>query len=492
MPLQTSSTPARAGSTLASFGCLLGIGLVFGLPGLFGLVMGIRSYPTDPKAISGIIVGGVFTLLGTALVLTALFGYGSAKTHDALKAANPDKPWMWREDWATGNIKDSNKGAAIAFWIFALIWNGVSFPIAIAMKSKMAQEPLALFILLFPLVGVFLLVAAIKQTVRALKYGTSRLHLERVPIVPGRAFRGDIQLTTDVIPENGYHLRLVSIHSVTTGRGKSRSTHDTVMFDSEITVDTSSAMRGPNGTRVPFQMAIPPDSHPTNESDWSSRYFWRLTVSAATPGVDYSANFDIPVFATGEAVDANEFESFQQRRRAAVVRHTVKEASGVAISRLPGGGQEYQLAPAKTAGSVFKSLLFIAIWNAILVALVHYGAPWGFAAFFIVIDVLLLIGSIDFFAGKTTVAVDRAGVRVRKTWFGKGGTQSFAADSIASIDATAISAQNGSSYGIMLKLRDDKTERLGAYIQDRESADIVAAKMMADLGRDRVSRETDM
>lgn len=452
--------------------------------GLLALVSGVRLYP-DRSAMAGIIVGAIFMLIAALLVAGVWHGAVASRRKDALQAANPGKPWMWREDWASGIITDSNRAGVIALWIFAIIWNAVSFPIAITQRKEIfGPNHLALFILLFPVAGVFVFYGAVYQTLRSMKFGTSKCHLERVPIVPGRLFRGDIQINTDLQPENGYHLRLVSIHSVTTGRGRSRTTHETILFDNELTVDASAAMRGPNGTRVPFQFATPPDSQSTNETNLSNRYFWRLSVTAAMPGIDYAAQFEVPVFQTGEAADGAEFEAFQHRRRAEVVRHTVKEAAGVAVKRLPGGGEEFQLTAAKTFGSVFKSLLFLAIWNAGLVALIHYGAPWFIDGFFIVIDLLLLVASIDYFAGKTTVTVDRAGVRLRKTWFGQGGTQSIAADSIASIDAMAISAQNGSSFGVMLKLRDNTTQRVGAYIQDRESADIIAAKMMADLGRD--------
>jgi hypothetical protein len=53
---------------------------------------------------------------------------------------------------------------------------------------------------------------------------------------------------------------------------------------------------------------------------------------------------------------------------------------------------------------------------------------------------------------------------------------------IASIDGTTAGA-NSKSFGVTLKLRDGDTQLLGTNLPDRENADTVAAKMMADLAK---------
>lgn len=483
MPSQPVTSTSGVSSRLG-FGCLILFALPFAGGGLLALVQGIRLYGTKPDAIVAIIVGGVFTLVGLLLMLGAWYGASASAKKNALQAQNPGKPWKWRDDWADGVIKDSNKGSAIGIWIFAVIWNSVSFPAALlVVRPELAKENLlALLVLLFPLVGIILLISAIYQTLRGMKFGTSTCHLERVPIVPGRAFHGHIQLNTDAAPENGYRLRIASIHAVTTRRGRNRSTTEHLLWDDEIAVDASAAMRSPMGTRVPFQFATPPDSHVTDDSDSYDRYSWRLSASAEFPGVDYAAQFDIPVFQTGEAVDGSEFAAFEHRHRVEAARQQVGAASGVQITTLPGGGEEFRIQARKTSGSAFGSLLFLGIWNAAIVVMIHFHAPWGIPAVFIALDLLIIAGSIDYFLGRSTVTVDAAGVRVRREWLGAGSTKSYDAPTIASIDGTPA-GQNSTSFGVTLKLTDGSTRLLGAYLPDRESADVVAAKMMADLGR---------
>lgn len=242
-------------------------------------------------------------------------------------------------------------------------------------------------------------------------------------------------------------------------------------------------MRSPMGTRVPFQFATPPDSHPTDDRDTYDRYLWRLSASARLPGVDYGAQFDLPVFQTGQEVDGSEFAEFQQRHRAEAGRHQIAPASGVEITRLPGGGEEFRIHAKKTFGGVLGSLLFLAAWNAAIVAMIQFHAPWGFPAVFIALDLLFVVSTFDYFFGRSTIEVDASGVRVRKQWFGVGpAPKSYEPAMIASIDGTTAGTDS-KSFGVTLKLTDGGARILGANLPDRESADTVAAKMMADLGR---------
>lgn len=110
-------------------------------------------------------------------------------------------------------------------------------------------------------------------------------------------------MKTDAVPQNGYRLRIASLRVVTTRSQRRSATGgsatEKVLWDQEIVVDASAAMRSPAGTRVPFQFTTPADAQVTDESDSYNRYLWRISASARFPGVDYSAQFEVPVFKTG-------------------------------------------------------------------------------------------------------------------------------------------------------------------------------------------------
>jgi hypothetical protein len=483
--MQSQLMSAKSGgSSRAPLGCLMLFGLPFVAGGLLALREGVREYGTKPDAIVPIIVGGVFTTVGLLVILGAWYGTAASTRQEALKTQNPGQPWMWREDWARGFAKDSTRGTAIALWVFTILWNAVSFPAAFLVfrPEVLKENRLVLFVLLFPLVGVGMLVAAIYQTLQSMKFGTSICHLGGVPIVPGRVFRGEIELHNEGAPANGYRLRLSCVRSVTTRTGKNRSTNETVLWDEEIVVEASAAMRSPVATRVPFELATPPDSQPTDEHDSYDRTFWRLTASAELPGVDYGAQFELPVFQTGEKVDGHEFAAHEQHHRAEAAHREFAPTSGVEITGLPGGGEEFRIHARKTVGAVVKSLVFLGIWNAGIVAMIHFHAPWGFPAVFIALDLLFIVSSIDHLFGRSIISVDKSGVRVQRQWPGMSSTKAYEAATIESIDGITA-GQSGSSFGITMKLRDGNTNALAGYLPDRESADAVAAKMMADLGR---------
>lgn len=483
MPLQQGSVRSPAPGRLA-LGCVVAFGLTFAGCGLLALVQSAQQYATNSNPIVGIVTGGVFMLAGLGIVIGALYGAGNLKRTAALQTAHPDQPWMWRDDWANGAIRDTNKQNTIGLWVLAIIWNAISFPIAFVAAPQVADENkwMVMLVLLFPFAGVIMLISAIYQTLRSMKFGTSVCHLERVPIVPGRLFRGDVQLNSDAEPGGGYRLRIMLINAVSTRTGKNRSTSERLLWDAETVVTSSAAMRSPMGTRVPFQFATPPDAHPADDSDSCNRYLWRLSATAELPGVDYSAQFELPVFLSGAMADGSEFAMFEQRHRADAARQAIAPAAGVEISRLPGGGEQFRINAKRKFSSNLGSLMFLIIWNAAIAAMIHFDAPWGFPAVFIVIDLLLIAASIDYFFGRSTVSVNATGVQVRKEWFGSGSTKNYPAATIASIDGETA-GQDSKSFGITMRLRDGGSRNLGSYLPDRESADAVAAKMMAGLGR---------
>src|ERR1051325_2244864 len=111
------------------FGCLIVFGLPFAAMGLLSVYAGIRD-SAKPNAHVAVIVGGVFTVVGIGIMAGGWYASKFVAKTDAVKVNHPNKPWMWREEWASGVITDSNKAGTIVFWIFALLWNAVAFPIA--------------------------------------------------------------------------------------------------------------------------------------------------------------------------------------------------------------------------------------------------------------------------------------------------------------------------------------------------------------------------
>src|SRR5206468_1655197 len=131
---------------------------------------------------------------------------------------NPDQPWMWRDDWAANSIREHGGLMVGALWLFAIVWNLISFPILFAVPFENVREkPVVAIVFLFPIVGVVLLIAALYQSARRAKYGASICHVDRVPIVPGRVFHGEIQTRVRDMPANGFQIHLSCVRRLTSG-----------------------------------------------------------------------------------------------------------------------------------------------------------------------------------------------------------------------------------------------------------------------------------
>src|SRR5205085_6928441 len=101
-------------------------------------------------------------------------------------------------------------------------------------------------------------------------------------------------------PENGVVITVACVHRITTGSGKSRSTNEEMLWSSELTVAGASTMQTMEGLRVPFSIGIQGDARECDISDSNNEIVWRLNAKADLPGIDYAAQFDIPVFRTAE------------------------------------------------------------------------------------------------------------------------------------------------------------------------------------------------
>ncbi len=245
----------------------------------------------------------VFGGIGFGLLAGGAAAYRQERTRAALASAHPDKPWMWKADWAAGQIVSSTKTAMVGSAIFALFWNLVSAPLWIVLPGEIVRKGnhWALLGLVFPAIGLVLVAWALFCLIRWLKYGQSVFQMAAVPGQIGGQLAGVIRTSAKVRPEDGFHLALRCVRRLTTGSGKQRSTSEHVLWQDEQTVmhellDDQTAV-----SAIPVVFQIPADCKPCDDADPNDQIVWRLTASAKVPGIDYSATFEAPVFKTGES-----------------------------------------------------------------------------------------------------------------------------------------------------------------------------------------------
>ena len=210
------------------------------------------------------------------------------------------EPWLARPDWASGRIRCSSRKGMIGGWVFAGFWNLVTAPTMFFLPEEVLEKGnnLALLGLVFPLVGVGLLIAAARTTLRWRRYGTSVLEMTRVPGVMGGRLEGRIQTGLRHGTAAAVRLSLTCVNRIRRGSGSDRSTQERILWQEESGVAPGSLGAGPSGATIPVSFVIPFDCRATDHTQHGDTIHWLLGARADLPGVDFEARFEVPVFRT--------------------------------------------------------------------------------------------------------------------------------------------------------------------------------------------------
>jgi hypothetical protein len=460
----------------------------FALPFIFmgGLAMkqGFKLAGTSPEGWILVAVGSVFAGAGVAVIAVAWYAMRNVGHDLAMREQHPDQPWLWREDWSQNYAREATgAAAAIGLWVFAILWNLFCTPLLFILRRELeAGNQKILFALLFPAVGVLLLIGAIYSTFKRQRYGRMVCHFDQVPLPIGRTLRGDVELHADVEPPNGFVVRLSCVHSVTTGSGKSSSTTETIEWDDEQVVSPSAAMRSPVGTRVPFSFVTPPDAPTTDSQNMRDRVFWRLSIQAEVPGVDLDTSFHLPLFAVPGITDSesSEFRSYAESHRVLAAERPIDSAARIGIEELPQGGEQLTIRSHPTFGGFIGSVLFLTIWSGAIVAMIYFKAPIGFPIGFGLFDLLILYSLFDYLFGRSIIRAGRDGIHHRRTILGGGSMSHLPAADITSV-AAAVDTQKNIS--VAAKLKDGRSRDLARFLRSRTDAESIAARLERALGR---------
>lgn len=208
-----------------------------------------------------------------------------------------DAPWLRNAAWQTPNIRSNSKSAMRGAWIFATLWCLVSAPIPFLMYEEVVAKEnyLALIGALFPLVGVGLLIRALRRTREWTRFGAAPVELDPFPGSIGGHVGGTIDLRLPFDAGRQFKLTLSCIHSYTSGSGEDKSQKERALWQDHR---VAHAQAGTNGTRLTFRFDVPEGLHASDTEKNSSCYSWRLHLHAALPGIDLDRDYELPVYPT--------------------------------------------------------------------------------------------------------------------------------------------------------------------------------------------------
>jgi hypothetical protein len=201
-------------------GCLIPFGGLFALAGLVLLVAVGRQ--TDPAQIpSQLYLALTFTATGAGLLIYGVSAGQVASKSKALMSQNPDKPWLWRDDWAQGFARPEWRSSATAIGAMGLLVLLVSLPslLAIPKNWHTGHRYQMLFVLPLPLAGLYVVGQSSLAFLRERKFRQTRFVLSTTPGVMGGRLAGQLESAYILPPGTQVKETLSCVRSYEDGTG---------------------------------------------------------------------------------------------------------------------------------------------------------------------------------------------------------------------------------------------------------------------------------
>jgi hypothetical protein len=462
--------------------------------GLFAVNEGLNLLAAgDTKqAVPALIFGVVFTLVPLALLLALRRGRRALARASTRRARHPDEPWLWNEAWADGRIHCSNRSSLVVAWVFAVCWNAISWPLAYQVPGELERgNPAVWLALLFPLIGLGMLVWALRATLRWRRFGSSVFEMTTHPGVLGGELSGRLRAGDGLFEAREFGLRLSCIRRYVTGSGKSRSTHEDVLWTEDATLSPRALTRGPSGVELPLGFALPYDCRPSDPVESNDRILWRLEVRADVPGVDYAARFELPVFVTSESAPRRTRAALARERGGAQTLPAGPLPSGIVVRPHPQGGTEIVLPAGRHPRLALAVTLFAALFAGAGALCVEGGGPLVLSLVLAFFGALTTWGALRLWLRSVRVIVrsDAVELVARMPW----GTRSkrILASEIGAVDlGIGMRAGHTSYWDLWLRPRGESGgggrarsgTRIAASVADKGEAEQLLAVISAELG----------
>jgi hypothetical protein len=460
-------------------------GLMFLVPGLLSLFTFVKN--THNPGTSGTVAGAAIALfisaIGAGFVLVAFAGYRKLKQQAAIEEANPSSPWLWRRDWAERKAESDRKKTETTAWVVCVFCNLVMIPVVVNLMPQLVRrnDPRVFLILGFCSIGVILFGVALRATLRHRRFGNTYFEFDSLPFSPGGRLSGKIHLKLDADAAHGIDLRLSCVRKMVTGSGDNRSTVQTVLWQTEQNVSSGSIGMSPFDRTIPVDFVIPSDAYVTDHDNSSDQVLWLLHAQGDIPGIDYSDDFELPVFKTSFSSEQAPADSSSETSSFAAGTSDDSSAVSVAAPAHPkvvissqDGGTEFYFPAFRTPSRALFLFIFAVIWTGVVYFLFHSKAPWFFPIIFGLMDLFVILGLFHVALGTARIRVGNGEIVSTKRVLGIGSPKRFLFSEVDAIVAVTSGQQGGpqgnSMYAIRLRTKNGRRVALADEISSRQEA----------------------
>jgi hypothetical protein len=260
------------------------------------------------------------------------------------------------------------------------------------------------------------------------------------------------------------------VRKVVSGSGNHSTTNQIVLWQAEQNVPAGAVAPGPLGRAIPVDFSIPADSAITSRDDPRDQVLWLLHAQADVPGVDYTDDFEIPVFrgaSSAETVRDSESSAFSPANTFGFATTRSDDSSEVAqpahtkvVVGMGSGGTEFYFPALRNPGRALMLFVFTAIWSAAAYMLYQKHAPIFFPIVFGLSDLLIIAGFLHATFGSARIAVRSGEISSSTSLFGLGRKRLIQISDVASI-VPVVSAQQGNNggsqlYAIRMRLKNGR------------------------------------
>src|SRR5467141_1006098 len=473
-----------AAAFLTVFGLpFVGMGLAF----IYSQIISRGNFKPQ-QTIAAILFGSVFVFIGGALIYAAISGYGRMKKQAAIEEANALSPWLWRTDWAMRRAESLNKKSEILYWVLAILCNLVTLPFLFSIVPSYLRnsDPRVFLLLGFNLLGAILTVKAIRTTMQHHRFGDTYFEFDALPFSPGERVGGRIHLKLDTRAEHGVDLRLSCVRKLVAGSGDNRSTNQIVLWQAEHNFPAGAVEPGPLGRAIPVDFSPSADSLVTDHDNPSDQVLWLLHAQADVPGVDYSDDFEIPVFRSAASAESSSDSGTRTTTGTDSFGFATPPPSDADSGAVPqpahtkvvvsmgSGGTEFYFPPFRNPGRALVLFLVNLVWTGLAFLMYQKHAPIFFFIFLGLSDLIIIACFLHVTFGTSRIAVRSGEILSRTGIFGLGRTRRIQVSDVFSIVPVASMQQGGSSgnqlHAIRMRLKDGRKITLADEIDSRQEA----------------------
>ena len=287
--------------------------------------------PSSPPGI-GYAIAGMFSIFGLGILLFGLSLCRGDRWKTQAQSLYPDEPWRWRRDWDECRII-SDLGTQMAVTGgFAVVWLGFSVIIVWALFVRddghvtLPPAARAFFGIGFPLIGGYLLLSFLYQFLRTVRYGRSVLTLDQLPALIGGGLVGSVSCRVPMRRTPVFSAALRCHLRTSIGSGDNQRSDERILWTRDLTVDGVADPDHPGRTLAPIRIPILPGLRSSSE-DGDTAICWTLTLECELTGVDYQAQFTVPVFAVAGAPESPVDDRTPSSARPSTGRIVVEEDS---------------------------------------------------------------------------------------------------------------------------------------------------------------------